>query len=787
MPALFLIPLLVAPAAVPVGGRLRAASGWVLAVVPLALLAHLLTLLPGLLDGAVVAEWPWLADLGVSFALRLDGLAALFCLLILGIGALILVYAGSYVGDGPGMGRLCATLLAFMGAMLGLVLADDLITLFLFWELTSITSFLLIGSRNEDKSARDAALQALLVTGAGGLALLAGLILLMTAAMQAGEPLASAGRISTLTGMRDALVASPLYTPALLLIVAGAVTKSAQVPFHFWLPGAMAAPTPVSAYLHSATMVKAGVYLLARLLPALGSTPLWHGLITTFGAVTMLAGAAAALGQRDLKRILAYTTVSALGTLMVLIGLGTEAALKAMAVFLVAHALYKAALFMVAGNIDHAAGTRDVTRLGGLWRIMPVTALAACVAALSMAGAPPLFGFLGKELTIKAKLDYELLGAILILVAFLANACQIAMALIVGTWPFFRRRGELPEHPHEAPLAMLVGPVVLAVAGLFVGLVPELFDRTIGPAAVSAVAGRAVEMKLKLWHGLNPVALTAIGISALTTLLGLWLYFRLHTWFEHTVAAAHRLAPLGAARAYQVGLSGLLAGAAWFTGRIQDGRLRRYLLVVLVFTLAVVAVPLVRSAWPTFTASQRSLYAHEVVLAAMVVGGALLAVCTVSRLAVITGLGATGWSLGLLFAIYGAPDLAITLVLVETLTVVLFAFLLPYLPRIEPLRTRGQQLAAAAVALGSGAMMTLLLLATAAVNRPPHVSRELVAASVPEAHGRNIVNVILVDFRALDTLGEITVVAVAGVGLYALLRLRGRRVAPAPVEQEAGQ
>jgi multicomponent Na+:H+ antiporter subunit A len=650
------------------------------------------------------------------------------------------------------------------------VLADDLITLFVFWELTSVTSFLLIGFRHEDKAARDAALQALLVTGGGGLALLAGLILLMTAALQAGAPLSEAGRLSHLASIRDPLVASPLYLPALTLILLGAFAKSAQVPLHFWLPGAMSAPTPVSAYLHSATMVKAGVYLLARLHPALGDTFAWHASITTVGTVTMLAGAALALGQRDLKRILAYTTVSALGTLTLLIGLGSAAALKAAAVFLVAHALYKAALFMVAGNVDHAAGTRDVTRLGGLWRVMPVTAASACVAALSMAGAPPLFGFIGKELSIKAKLDLELLGAALIGVAFVANACQIAMALVVSTWPFFRRRGETLEQPHEAPLDMLVGPAALAVAGVFIGLIPAVFDESIGAAAVSSMAGRDVEMKLKLWHGLNPVALSAVGISGLTLLLGVWLYFRLHTQFERTVAAAHRLSRVGPTRVYERGLPSLLDAARAVTLLTQNGRLRRYVTVLLIVTLALAGWPLIRAAGAGLRTSGPTPHLHELALAALVAAGAGLALLSTSRVGAVAALGATGWSLALIFALYGAPDLALTLVLVETLTVVLFVLLLPRLPPFRDLRTRRQRLGSALLALGVGATMGGLVLASAATSWPAHVGAELARASAPLAYGRNVVNVILVDFRALDTLGEITVVALAGLGVHALLR-----------------
>lgn len=752
---------------------LRGLTGYALALVPAGIVWVVAGHLPLEPDTAPSLVWPWLPELGVQFALRMDGLSALFVLMIAGIGALILIYAGGYMGSDPRAARLYGLLLAFMGSMLGVVLSDDLITLFVFWELTSITSFLLIGFNHEQEKSRASALQALLVTGGGGLALLAGLILLNIAAATAdGAGLTEFGRISAILSLD--LRAHPLYPAALVLILLGAFTKSAQFPFHFWLPNAMTAPTPVSAYLHSATMVKAGVFLLARLQPGLGDTLLWTVIVTSVGAITMLSAAAMSAGQRDLKRILAYTTVSVLGTLTMLIGLGTDAALKAAVVFVAAHALYKCALFMVAGSIDHETGTRDVTRLGGLFGLMPVTALAALLAALSQAGAPPMFGFIGKELLLKAKLDLEWVGALLILVAVLTNIFLIAMALVVAVWPFYGRRLATPKHAHEAPLAMLIGPVVLSVCGLFVGLFPAVFDQTLGPAAVSAIAGHVVAMELHLWHGMNPAALTALAISAVTLVLGFVLFARLHHFFEHLVVVGHRIERAGPARGYELALAGVLQLAAGVTGLLQSGHLRRYVMVVVLVLVALLCVPVVRSVPAAFADELWSIYWHEATLAVVALLSAAFATRSRSRLSAVAFLGVTGVSIALLFALLSAPDLAITLVMVEILTVILFVFVFYHLPQLKALRTPRERARDALYASAAGLVMTLLVLASTAVPLDSELARYYAQNSKPAAYGRNIVNVILVDFRALDTLGEVTVLAVAAIGVFALLRLRRR-------------
>ena len=555
----------------------RPVWGWIVAALPLLVTVGLATLLDDISRGEVFRfSLPWVESLGVNLSFRLDGLALLFALIIGGIGTLIVIYASGYFGADARLGRFYVILLLFMVAMLGTVTADNLITLFIFWELTSISSYLLIGFKHEDEEARSAALQALLVTGAGGLALLAGLILLGIA----GGSL----EFSTLLEGGVDLGGHALYGPILGLVLLGAFTKSAQVPFHFWLPGAMAAPTPVSAYLHSATMVKAGVYLLARLNPLLGGTVAWTVALGVVGGLTLVIGAFLALQHRDLKRVLAYSTVSALGGLVMLIGLGTSVALKAALVFLLAHALYKGALFMVAGNIDHETGTRDIARLGGLRKAMPFTALAAGLAALSMAGLPPFLGFVGKEVVYDATLNQP--AALVVTgAALVANILTVVVAGIVTLRPFFGAVADgLPKRPHEAPVRMWLGPVTLAVLGLGLGLmVGPLGDGLIAPA-LSAVKGEPATAKLALWHGLNLM----LALSVVTVAGGALLYL-VRSRLILGADLAERLTAWGPARMYQRAVRGLFTLARAQTRLLQHGYLRYYLLVILGMAVALAA------------------------------------------------------------------------------------------------------------------------------------------------------------------------------------------------------
>ncbi|MCS7283249.1 MAG: putative monovalent cation/H+ antiporter subunit A [Anaerolineae bacterium] len=737
----------------------RGKAGWVLALLPAGLTVYFARYLELVAAGETVAvSYPWVPSLRVSLSFYLDGLSLLMALLICGIGTLVVIYAGSYLKGHSHLGRFYLYLLMFMASMLGLVLADNGLTMFIFWELTSLTSFLLIGFEHEREAARAAALQALLVTGAGGLALLAGLVLL---GQVGGSP-----EFSTLLKGGRAIQSHPLYLPILLLVLAGAFTKSAQFPFHFWLPGAMEAPTPVSAYLHSATMVKAGVYLLARLSPVLGGSEAWHYLVTGAGTTTMLLGALVALWQRDLKRLLAYSTVSALGALILLLGLDTVLSVKAATLFLLAHALYKGALFLVAGAVDHETGTRDVTRLGGLAQAMPITAVAAGLAAFSMAGLPPMLGFINKELLYEANIQAPRAAPLVTVAGILANVFLVVVAGTVGLAPFFRRYADLPKKPHEAPPAMLLGPVVLAGISLFCGLYPDLVVNSLLLAAVRAVRPEVILLRLKLWHGLNPV----FALSVATLVAGAGLYAVRDT-LRYAGALGDAVGRYGPQQWYNWLIAGLNGLARAQTRLLQHGYLRLYLMTIVLVTVGSVGSALVLGGGEVVLIRFVDVRFYEWAIAALILLGALAAVTTSSRLAAAAALSVVGYGVALIYMLFGAPDLAMTQFAVETLTVILFVLVVYRLPRFAALSSRRTRLRDALLALLAGGLMTVLVLMVTALSREPHLARFFAQNSWLLAKGRNVVNVILVDFRGLDTLGEITVLGVAAIGVYALLRL----------------
>ena len=737
----------------------RKTSGWVLALFPLALTVYFAGQISGVAAGEVLAvSADWVPSLGIALSFSLDGLSLLFALLISGIGALVVVYAGGYLAGHAHLGRFYAFLLMFLASMLGLVLANNVITLFVFWELTSVSSYLLIGFEHEREAARHAALQALLVTGLGGLALLAGLLLLG----QAGGSL----ELSELLTRGEAIRAHPFYAPILLLILAGAFTKSAQFPFHFWLPSAMEAPTPVSAYLHSATMVKAGVYLLARLSPALGGTELWFYIVTAAGAATMLTGAYLAFQQSDMKRILAYSTMSALGMMVLLLGIGTERAVKAAIVSILVHALYKGALFLVAGAVDHETGTRDVGRLGGLRRAMPITAAAAALAALSMAGLPPLFGFIGKEMVYEAVYESPTTAALLTGVVVLSSMFLLAVAGVAGLRPFFGKQTSTPKHPHEAPLSLWLGPSLLAGLGLLSGLFPGAAGWLVSPA-VAASWGESAGIELALFHGWSPVLL----LSAVTVAGGLGL-FAVRGACRRVASHLAGVSRWGATRGYELALDGVNGLARAQTRFLQSGYLRYYLLTIIATTLGLAAYTLLSRAGLPVPQGSLQVPLYQAVLAGLILLAALAAVLSRSRLGAVAALGVVGYSVALIFVLFGAPDLAMTQFLVETLTVILLVLVLYHLPRFATLSTARARMRDMAVALLAGGLMTALVLAATAIQPQHEVSAYMAGNSAVLAHGRNVVNVILVDFRGLDTLGEITVLAVAGIGVYSLLKLR---------------
>ncbi len=738
---------------------LRGATGWSLALPVVAVTAWFASLVPAVSSGKVIMESrPWVPGLGLDLAFRVDGWSLVFLLLIGGIGALILIYAGGYLHGHRHEGRFFGFLLLFMGSMLGLVAADNLILMFIFWELTGFSSYLLIGFNHEDKKSRAAALQALLVTGGGGLALLAGFILIG----QVGGTFS----FSSLLDNAGALRGHPLYLPILLLVLAGAFTKSAQVPFHFWLPAAMAAPTPVSAYLHSATMVKAGVFLLGRFNPLLGGTEVWHTVVAGVGAATMLTGALLALPQTDLKRMLAYSTVSGLGTLTLLLGIGTTLATKAAAVFLIVHALYKGALFMVAGAVDHAAGTRDVRAISGLFKVMPITALAAGAAALSMSGFPPLLGFISKELVYEACLAAPG-GAMLIAAAGVgANILTVAVAIIVGFGPFHGPAQFPAKATHEPPPALWLGPAVLAALALVAGLLPSLVDRPLVSTAVSAIHATETTVQLKLWHGLNRVLL----LSVITVLAGVAVY-GLRGRIRKLAAQLAPVVRFGPERGYEVALRALTAVAASQTRLLQHGYLRGYVLTVLGVATVLAAFALMRFGPVPLWIGFEDVHVHEVAIGILILSAALVAANTGSRIAAVVALSVVGYSVALIYGLYGAPDLAVTQILVETLTLVMFVLVVVNLPQFHTFSSPRRRRWDAVFAGGAGLVITLLVFKALHVESGGRVSQYF-AENALRAQGRNVVNVILVDFRALDTLGEIVVLSIAALGVFALLKLR---------------
>jgi multicomponent Na+:H+ antiporter subunit A len=751
---------LAAPSVHVIAGR---AGAVLLALVPAAAMLAFATLVPGVAAGErYAAGVDWLPAWGVRLSFMVDGLSLLFALLITGIGAFIILYAGGYMKGHPQAGRFTAYLFLFMGSMLGLVLADDVITLFVFWEGTSITSFLLIGFDHTRRASRRAALQALVITGAGGLCLLAGVLLM-------GQVTGSRA-LSDILASGEALRGSALYLPVLLLVLGAAFTKSAQVPLHVWLPNAMEAPTPVSAYLHSATMVKAGVYLLMRLNPVLGDTVAWTTILPLFGGVTLLVGAVLAMRQTDLKLMLAYTTVASLGLLVLLTGIGTEGALVGAAAYLLAHSLFKGALFMVAGCIDHETGTRDVTRLGGLRTAMPVTFAAAAVAALSMGGLPPMFGFVAKEGLYLGLVDA---GTTIALAAAVAgNALMFAAGFQVGFGPFLGHPTETPKHAHEGPFELWAGPVVLGLAGLSAGLLTHATTALlVGPAA-AAVAGGPVQPEL---HLVPTYVSTPLILSVVTIAAGLMLW-RLAGPVRAAVAGV--LAAVGWTfdRGFDQAIAGLVRLAAATTRLTQTGEMHRYVVVAIAAAAAALIVPMaVFDQWPSVP-QLPALSFHAGAIVVLTAGGLVAVLIARSRLTAIVALGIQGFGVAVIYMLAGAPDLSFTQFMVETLSVVILTLVMTRLSLGErDHRPARQMVAHGALAGLVGLGFTLVLLAVVAVPFDRRLTDFYDAYARTIAHGRNIVNVIIVDFRGLDTLGEIAVVMITGVCILALVKVKARR------------
>jgi multicomponent Na+:H+ antiporter subunit A len=737
-------------------------AGWIAALVPATTFLFLWQYLHPVSNGGEILaslDWGLLHDLRLSF--RLDGLSMTFALAISGIGAFILIYSGNYLAGHIHRGRFLSFMLMFMGAMQGLVLSDNLVALYVFWELTSVTSFLLIGFDASRMAARRAATQALVVTGAGGLALLAAGILL--------ERIGGSWQIGQLADLTGHIA----YPVVLGLVLLAAFTKSAQFPFQFWLPNAMEAPTPVSAYLHSATMVQAGVYLLARFSPVLGGTDLWTGLLVSFGGVTLLWGAVSALKQTDLKQMLAQTTVASLGLLVLLIGIGTELAVTAAMLYFVAHALYKAALFLIAGAIDHSTGTRDITALGGLRDPMTVTFIATILAAVSMIGLPPLLGYIAKEEMYLALPLTDWQPFVILVVLIVGNAMLCAVALAVMIRPFMGQRVLTPIDPHEAPVALIAGPIVFGLIALIAGFVPGWFgDRFVMPAA-SAIYDHTIEHSLKMV--IDPLSLL-FWLSLVTWLLGGLVYWKLD-WLRTQL---RRLDGWSFDKGFDWFMFGLIRTSGAVTRFFHHGRLELYLVVVFVmFGLATIVPLAAMGGLPRLPAFPDLAFYEWGVIAFALIGVGTV-VMAQNRLFAILALGIQGLAVALLFMLFGAPDLSFTQFMVEILSVVILALVMTRL-NLDNQDPRGFEGAVldGGIALFCGVAVTMLLFAVLEGTLDPRLSDFFNANSQPIAHGRNVVNVILVDFRGLDTLGEISVVMTAGIAILALIRGARKQRKPA--------
>lgn len=735
-----------------------------LATAILPALALLLTLsqVPGLVDGETLRfSLAWMPSLRLDLALRLDGLSLLFNLLIMGIGLLILLYAHFYLEAHEAFGRFYAYLILFMASMVGIAMSDNLILLWLFWELTSLSSFLLIGFWSHDSEARKGARMALIVTGAGGLALLAGLLML-------GD-MAGSYDMNVVLASGDIIRSHAHYPVMLVLVLLGAFTKSAQFPFQFWLPHAMAAPTPVSAYLHSATMVKAGIFLMARLHPAIAGSELWSSVVALIGMTTMLYGAWFALMKTDLKGILAFSTVSHLGLTTVLLGIGSPMALVAAMFHILNHATFKAALFMGSGIIDHEAGTRELSKLGGLRLAMPVTAVLTTITAAAMAGVPLLNGFVSKEMFFTETLFSPVLGglsALMPVLATLGGILSVAYSLRLVYAVFFKPATQPPpKTPHEPPRLMRAPMELLATLCVLVGVFPWLADGLIQLAS-DAVLVTPIEVHLAVWHGFNvPLMMSMIALA-----VGIAAYL----FHAHLRRFLKQFAPLDARLVFEASVQCLERHSQQLMNRLENGSLQRYMGLLLLSSLVLASIGLV--GMPSLSGALPNQPTDGVLItgATLLMLGALgTAALHRRRLVSLMMLSMVGLLVSLTFARFSAPDLALTQLSVEVVTMILLMLALFFLPQKTPRESSMPRLLRD-IGLAGGLGMIVASLNYAVLSRETSsISDFFIANSVPGGGGHNVVNVILVDFRGFDTLGEITVLAIAGLAVLKLLnRLR---------------
>lgn len=755
----------VAAALTPLVARvLGTRTGWWAAAVALGNTITLLALLPDVLQGSTLEyTLPWIPLLDTNLTLMVDGLSLFFALLISFAGCLIMAYGRYYLDPREAHGKFFAYMLLFMGSMLGVVMTGNLIALFVFWELTSLSSYLLIGFWDDREPSRYGATKALLITAGGGMAMLIGFILL--------HQVTGSWDVQAVLSQGDIIRASPLYLPILGLVFLGCMTKSAQTPFHIWLPNAMEAPTPVSAYLHSATMVKAGLYLVARLHPALSGTEAWVILVGGVGMLTLCVGGFLALGQDDLKALLAYSTVSQLGLIMALYGLGTRQGAVAGSFHLMNHAAFKAALFLCVGMVEHEAGTRRLSQLGGLWRAMPWTGTFTVIAAAAMAGLPPLGGFVSKELFYEATLHGggSPVHTLYPVLAVVGSAFTFAYSLRLVYGVFFGKPGHPPKHPHEAPLGMRWSPLILAAFNPLFGLWPAPVDHFLLEPMAAGILRENVHVHLALWHGFGvPLLMTGITIGA-----GLLLYpgwSKIQRWQEGVFSRWSLDA------VYDGTLRILATSGRHVSWSLQSGLLRRYLLWILSFLSLLILTTFLWDRVSLMPAEGRSVLSYEGILLILTLVTSIAVVLAPRPLVAVILLGGVGYLVGILFILLYAPDLALTQILIETVSLILFLLVIYRLPSFIPEQASpGRLLRDGLLATLVGGVVSAVVVATAGQSYFPSIASFFIRESVPGGGGRNVVNVILIDFRGYDTLGEITVLAIALLGVFTLLARKETR------------
>jgi len=731
---------------------------------------------------AKIASIPWIPSLGIDFAVKLDGLGMLFALLIAGIGSLVILYSIYYLDkDKEKLNQFYVYLLFFMGAMLGVVLCDNLIVLYMFWEITSISSFLLIGFWNNRSNSRYGAMKSMVITVFGGLSLLAGIVLLylMTGSFNISEIITSV--------QQKSIISHPLFMLGMICILLGAFTKSAQFPFHIWLPDAMEAPTPVSSYLHSATMVKAGIYLIARLSPIFAVSGYWLWIVSIVGIITLLYGSFLAVKQVDLKGLLAYSTISQLGMIMSLLGIGAAGVhydnesiyyiATAAAVFhLVNHATFKGSLFMMAGIVDHETGTRDIRRLGGLMKIMPITFAIALIGSLSMAGIPPLNGFLSKEMFFASMLnirEFNLFnlstwGILLPIIAWVGSIFTFvySMILVFKTFTGKYQPEKLSTKPHEAPMGMLISPIILVSLVVIFGLFPGVLSNTIlSPAITSIYGGGVYDLHIYHWHGFQPELFMTIGVIVFGTIL----YFSVTKW-----SVIYQAIPVVWNRIYDWLFRETEDVFNKLTNKYMTGSLRTYLIYIFSFFTLILSYTLfTKDGFKIDTSLLAPIGGYEAVLSLVLVISTIAILFSKSRLTSIILLGAVGYTVSLFYVVFRAPDLALTQLVIETVSVALFLLCFYHLPKnARKKESIPFKLSNAVISVLVGLVVMLIAIASYSTKLFDSISPYYVDNTYIKAAGENMVNVILVDFRGFDTLFEIAVLAIAAIGIYSMITLR---------------